>query len=268
VEFNRLRAPRKRAGQPRGEIVSTVEGFRIQVDPSDFAVGHTIARTGIYEPGVTRTVRELLSEGQTFVDVGANIGWFSLLAAMLVGKAGRVVAVEPNPWDVALLRPGPIENGFENIEVLNIAAASATGVAALETDGSNGRLIPIGGAPAQAFEASFVVPVHPLDAALEDAGVRQVHLVKLDVEGAEPLVLEGAAGTISTHKPALITEFYPLALQSSPWGSATGYLESLRHLGYSLSVIGPGAPLAGLDDERIISLTGDDGHVDLLALPT
>ena len=268
VEFSRRRGQGQRSGPGAGEIVTTAEGFRIHVDPSDFAVGHTLARTAVYEPEVTRELRQRLSRGQTFVDVGANIGWFSLLAASVVGPTGTVVAVEPNPWNVALLRQSAKENGFDNIEILNIAAAATSGAAALETDGSNGRLVPIDGPPLEAFEANFVVPVEPLDAALSAAGVSRVDLMKIDVEGAEPLVLEGAASTIAAHQPTLVTEFFPLALDTSPWGSASGYLATLRRLGYLLFVIGaPGAPVGGHDDDLIMSLSGTDGHVDLLALP-
>ena len=139
VEFARAHGRDHRPGRSPSEVVTACEGFRIHVDPTDFAVGHTIARTAIYEPEVSSVVRRVLRPGQTFVDIGANIGWFSLLAASLVGPAGKVVAVEPNPWNVALLGQSVKENGFDNIEILAVALAEEAGAVALETDGSNGQ---------------------------------------------------------------------------------------------------------------------------------
>lgn len=266
VEFVRRQASRPAGDSSTGEIVSTCEGFLIWVDPTDYAVGHTVARTGSYEPDVSAVLREVLTRGATFVDIGANIGWFSLLAASLVGPTGRVVAIEPNPRNVALLRQSAKDNGFENIDVAAVALGDRRGTAALETDGSNGRLIAIEGPPVHAVEASFVVATYPLDTVLTDVGVDHVDAMKIDVEGAEPLVLRGATRTISQSRPVLISEFYPLALDSSPWGNARRYLAMLRALGYQLSVIGSEDTQ---DDEAILSMTSTPapGHVDLLGRP-
>jgi FkbM family methyltransferase len=262
VEF--VHAHPQRREQPTTEIVTTCEGFRMHVDPRDYAVGHTIARTGSYEPAVSATLREVLGPGGTFVDAGANIGWFSMLGASLVGPSGRVIAVEPNPTNVGLLRDSAKENGFDNIDVLTVALAARPGSVALETDGSNGRVTPIDGPPVEPIMASFVVAARPLDDVLSDAGVTRVDAIKIDVEGAEPLVLKGAGGTITRHRPVLISEFYPLALDSSPWGNAQGYLAMLRAFGYRLSVIGSEGDH---DDETICSMASRTEHVDLLARP-
>jgi FkbM family methyltransferase len=262
VEF--VHAHPQRREQPTTEIVTTCEGFRMHVDPSDYAVGHTIARTGSYEPEVSAALREVLGPGGTFVDAGANIGWFSMLGASLVGPSGRVIAVEPNPINVGLLRDSAKDNGFDNIDVLTVALAARPGSVALETDGSNGRVTPIDGPPAEPIPASFVVAARPLDDVLSDAGVTRVDAIKIDVEGAEPLVLKGAGSTITRHRPVLISEFYPLALDSSPWGNALGYLAMLRAFGYRLSVIGSEGDH---DDETICSMASRTEHVDLLARP-
>ena len=242
VEFVRRQAERPAGEAFTGETVNACEGFLIRVDPADYAVGHTVARTGSYEPDVSATLRQLLPRGATFVDIGANIGWFSLLAASLVGPTGRVIAIEPNPRNVALLRQSAKDNGFDNIDVVAVALGERPGAAALETDGSNGRLIPVDGPPAQAVEASFVVATYPLDTVLHEVGAGRVDAIKIDVEGAEPLVLRGATRTISENRPLLVSEFYPLALDSSPWGNARRYLAMLRALGYQLSVIGQEEP--------------------------
>jgi FkbM family methyltransferase len=266
VEFARAHNLGRPADRRAHEVVEACEGFRIHVDPTDYAVGHTVARTRTYEPEVSATLRTVLGEGATFVDIGANIGWFSLLGASLVGAAGRVIAIEPNPRNVALLRRSAMDNGFDNIEVLAVALSEGPGAVALETDGSNGRIIPVDGPPPAPVEAEFVVASYPLDEVLASAGIGHVDVIKIDVEGAEPLVLRGGAATFTSSRPVLISEFFPLALDSSPWGSAQGYLNTLRAYGYRLSVIG----LEGdRDDSEIMALAGapDTDHVDLLARP-
>jgi FkbM family methyltransferase len=266
VEFARAHNLGRPGDRRAYEVVDACEGFRIHVDPTDYAVGHTLARTGSYEPDVSATLRAVLGQGATFVDIGANIGWFSLLGASLVGAGGRVVAIEPNPRNVALLRQSAKDNGFDNIEVMAVALSARPGAVALETDGSNGRIIPIDGPPATPVEAEFVVASYPLDDVLASAGVGRADVIKVDVEGAEPLVVQGGRSTFGTGPPVLISEFFPLALDSSPWGSARSYLSTLRSFGYRLSVIGHEGDL---DDAEILALAAAPGrdHVDLLARP-
>lgn len=270
VEFSRRHPDLYKAGST-AQMVSTAEGFRIYVDPTDYAVGHTIARTGVYEPDVTAVVRRDLEPGNTFVDIGANVGWFSLLGASLVGPGGRVVAVEPNPSNVALLTKSAGENGFANLEVLTVALSDRSSAVALETDGSNGRIVPIEGPPQSPVRASWVVAAQPLDELLATMALSRVDLVKLDVEGAEPLVLRGAASTLARYRPLIITEFFPRALDASPWGDAPGYLDMLRQLGYRLLVIGAGEGPArhGASDDLIMSLANQPGcdQLNLLAVP-
>jgi len=266
VEFLRAHGLSAERGPCPSEAVSTCLGFVLHVSPADFAVGHTVSLTGSYEPEVSDVVRSLLAPGATFVDVGANVGWFSMLAASLTGPEGKVLAFEPNPANTTLACRSAEDNGFANVEIFTVALADRPGVAALETDGSNGRVIPIEGPPPAAFRASYVVPMGTLDSYLAAHGVERVDVVKLDVEGAEPLVLEGARGTIERDRPTIVSEFYPLALESSGWASASSYLEQLRRHGYSLSVIGAGGPAE--TDADIISLTeGTRGQVDLLCRP-
>jgi FkbM family methyltransferase len=266
VEFARAHELGRPADRRAHEVIEACEGFRIHVDATDYAVGHTVARTGTYEPEVSATLRTVLGEGATFVDIGANIGWFSLLGASLVGAAGHVIAIEPNPRNVALLRQSAKDNGFDNIDVLAVALSERPGAVALETDGSNGRIIPVDGPPAAPVAAEFVVASYPLDEVLASAGIAHVDVIKIDVEGAEPLVLRGGTATVSSSRPVLISEFFPLALDSSPWGSAQGYLRTLRDFGYHLSVIGHEGDR---DDEEIFALAAAPGrdHVDLLAQP-
>ena len=147
VEFARARSAHEKGleGHPAvSQLVETSEGFRIHVDPTDYAVGHTIALDASYEPEVSATLRQVLGAGGTFVDAGANIGWFSLLGASLVGPTGHVVAIEPNPLVTSpCFARVPRTTASTTSMSWSVALSDAGGVVALETDGSNGRVIPV-----------------------------------------------------------------------------------------------------------------------------
>lgn len=268
VEFARLQAARGTGTVRARELSRTSQGFSMWVDPTDFAVGHTVAVTGDYEPEVCAAIRRLLVPGATFVDLGANIGWFSLLGASLVGPAGRVLAVEPNPHNVELLDASARHNGFSNVKAYCVALSESPGMVALETDGSNGRVVALEGPPARPVRAEFVVAAWPLDHLVADAGLGQVDVIKIDVEGAEPLALRGAVALLERDRPVIVTEFYPLALDLAPWGSAQGYLDMLRSAGYRLQVIGQEAA-GDRSDAEIFRAAGAPGrdHVDLVCTP-
>jgi|SRR5579875_473582 FkbM family methyltransferase len=265
VEFLRRYGLTPAGSSHPSEAVQTSLGFVLYVDPSDYAVGHTISLTRSYEPDVSSAVQSVLCRGATFVDIGANAGWFSMLAASVVGPTGKVLAVEPNPLNTELLVRSARGNGFENVEAFTVALADKAGMAALETDGSNGRVVPLDRPPQEPLRASYVVRSTTLDALASEAGVGRVDAMKLDVEGAEPLVLAGARGLVGRDRPVIVTEFYPAALDGAPWGSARGYLELLRGLGYRLAVIGPG--VVPDDDAAIISMAEQKGQLDLLCEP-
>ena len=255
-----------------------VQGFSIIVEPSDWAVGRTIASERDYEPEVSASVRALLDPSCVFVDVGANIGWYSLLAASLVGNSGRVLAIEPNLRNVALLNASRELNGFTAIEVFAGAAYDDEVWLALDTDASNGTVIPLGPVTgsAESVACSYVAPGATLDRLLDDRGLfDSVGLVKVDVEGSETRVLRGAAKLLDEVHPPIVFEWYPDALRKAGGVSPEAPLDLLREHGYSISAIGyrdrdsDGArDLSNSDIERLLASSGRD-LLDLLArVPT
>ncbi|MCL2393115.1 MAG: FkbM family methyltransferase [Acidimicrobiaceae bacterium] len=256
------------AASPLDQPVA-VEGFTIVVDPADWAVGATITATGRYEPEVTAVVRSLLRPGATFVDIGANIGWFSLLAASIVGPAGSVLAVEPNLRNCELLEGSKKQNGFSQIDVLPGAASDRQGWLALQTDASNGRVVPLGpvsGATA-AIPCSYVVPAFPLDQLLAERGLDQVDAIKVDVEGVETAVFAGAQRLLSDRRTSVVFEWYPDALRSTGGVAPEAPLRRLRDLGYAIEVIGAGGPDLSDRDVEAIRIASGRENLDLLARP-
>lgn len=199
----RLPAGRFRAFRLLARIPIAPFVDRVQAENGSFAyrcdLRHLIAReicvTGRYAPAETALVRASLAAGGTFVDVGANIGYFALLGASIVGPTGRVVALEPDPRMAAALRENVAMNALGRIDVVETAASDVTGTATLtgySVDGGNWGVSSLASTPpADAGAPSFTVTCAPLDSVLDVAGVDTVDLVKVDVEGAEPRVLRG-----------------------------------------------------------------------------
>ena len=87
-------------------VLVPLDGFQLYVRRNDYFIGAAIARDRSYEPHVTAAVRRMLRPGDTFLDIGANIGYFTLMGSSLVGSTGRVIALEPNPSNCARVCSG------------------------------------------------------------------------------------------------------------------------------------------------------------------
>lgn len=252
----------------RPELVE-LDPIKLYVSARDHAVSRALIHgTADYEPHVRKVLTSLLRPGDTFLDIGANIGYFSMLAAHLVGEQGRVISIEPNPENCLLIRSSLAANGFRHVEVHPYAAGTAPAMFALEVDGSNGRLVPLTGRPSMAM-LRFLVPVMPLDTLLADT--MRLDVIKIDIEGAEPMAFGGLQATLQRHKPAIISEFAPAMLRATSGVEPQAYLTLLANLGYSLAVItddGNTTPLP--NDYAAIAqtyFTTGRSHIDLLARP-
>jgi FkbM family methyltransferase len=164
-------------------------------DGADARLTPWIRSQGVWEADVMKLLARTLRPGGVFVDVGANVGFHTVLAAQLVGSAGKVFAVEPAPWTLELLRANIWRSGAD-VTVLPVAASDVSGKVrlAVEHDHRSG---------AQLSEESGLGPevdVAPLDELLPGVAV---DILKVDVEGAEPLVFRGAGGLLA-RSPGLL----------------------------------------------------------------
>src|SRR4249920_2286004 len=178
------------------------DGVRLFVDLSDHVIGLNIVR-GRYEADEVRYVRSILGPGDTAIDAGAHIGFFTMQMAAMVGAAGRVYAFEPFDGNADLLERSIRENTFDSRIVFQRAAVGAvTSTATLtfpvETLNTGGAyLLRPGTAPLPGNRTKDVPVV-----ALDDLPIRRpVRLIKMDVEGAEPLVMQGAARLLREDRP-------------------------------------------------------------------
>lgn len=250
-----------------------LDGFQMYIRKGDL-IGESIAYLRSYEPHVTRAIEQRLKPGGVFIDIGANIGYFSLLAATLVGPAGRVIAFEPNPQNCLLIRSSITSNAFSNIELHVNAVAEREQAFILEVDGSNGRILAAPdhhdtpGDQAAPFPHCYLVQAVVLDQLLHEIG--QVDLIKLDIEGAEPRALQGMTQLLRRYHPTIITELFPSMLMSTSGVEPEAYLNALRQHQYALFVIEPiGVSTDAQSNEQILEAMAQThgDHLDLLALP-
>jgi FkbM family methyltransferase len=168
---------------------------------------------GDHEPWVQGVLKARLRPGDCFYDVGAHTGFFSLIAARLVGEKGSVVAVEADPDNAALLRANAERNQMRQVRVLEAAAWSSSGQLAFEqasavSNRTEGRVAP----EAAASERTITV----LGVTLEDLSFREherpPQLIKIDVEGGEWEVLQGTQRLLAEARPALLCEVHDPAM--------------------------------------------------------
>lgn len=163
------------------------QGLFIKPGPSDpgYGAGHN-------ERAVQDAFTELLRHDQVVYDIGANMGFLSLLAARLVGAGGAVFAFEPVPANAQRLRDSARANGFGNVKVVEAALSDTPGQAVLAlAEHAGGAMLTRFGRPSDATDA-LTVTTTTLDALVYEYGWQAPDFVKLDVEGAEAAVLAGA----------------------------------------------------------------------------
>jgi FkbM family methyltransferase len=241
-------------------------GYGMYTSANDLHVGVHVREAKIYEPAVTSLFREHLRPGMRVIDVGANIGWFSCLAAHLVGRDGKVAAIEPGVLNAKQLLMSGLRNGWQHLEVLQVAASDRLETLVYSKQGSNGVVQ----APENVEEAlsGEIVFGITLDRVLGDG--ERWDLIKVDVEGYEHKVLRGASVILSRHHPVLVIEFSPLAIASVSALSGPAFLRSITEFGYSLSVISDAGQISCGDDVGKVLEVYEQAkvdHIDLLALP-
>ncbi len=146
------------------------------------------------EPSVLKTIRSLLKEGDIFVDAGANIGFYTVLAGKIVGSNGRVIAIEMMPETTCILKQHVSINHLTNVVIIEQALADEAGkeIAVKIPEGQHGQAsIMSSKAPGNA-----VVYVRTTTLAQVLSDIEEVALMKMDLEGAELLALEGAGDTL------------------------------------------------------------------------
>lgn len=173
-------------------VTTTIFGVEVAGNTKDFIQRH-LFYFGVWEPNLTEFLRKRLCVGDTFVDVGANIGYFALLASRLVGTEGKVIAIEASPSIFARLLDNLQRNKTTtNVHPINVAVSNRNGTVNIYQSSSSE--FNIGMTSIVESEGALIeceVPSRPLDSLLTPKDLANARVVKIDVEGAEWLVING-----------------------------------------------------------------------------
>ncbi len=204
-------------------------------DTDDEFISPSIRAEGIWEPAETRFFVATIRPGDFVVDIGANVGYYTLIASRLVGDHGRVLAIEPDPANATVLFRNLAENDVRNVRVFQGAASDHNGVERLYRAGTNQgdhRTYDSGdGRPSEQVAACR------LDDLVGDWSHR-VDFMKIDAQGAEAKILEGAAGTLRRNADhiTLVLEFWPFGLDQAG-SSAAQVLDLLAEYRFNMALI-------------------------------
>jgi FkbM family methyltransferase len=215
-----LRGPRRRRLRDRlaarvggSGVVARGAAAGLRIDAAGSNPGYAL---GISEPAVQAELARALRPGAVFFDVGANVGFFTLIAARLVGPSGCVVAFEPLGENVAALRRNLAANGVDNVRVVPRAL------------GRGAERLPLGGPPGEpdpALRARLSrepgaggepVDVAALDAVAAELALPAPDVVKIDVEGWEVEAIEGMTATLAAARPLLVVEVHDIPGERLP----------------------------------------------------
>lgn len=186
---------------PEAALTRLLDGHFIYVDPMDETVGAHLIAHGRWERWVGDVLFDLIAPGDHVVEVGANVGYYTLAMAARVGPNGSVTAIEANPRLARLVTRSVEFNGYAPIvTVIQKAASDGPGVAVFETSRRNA-----GGGHVHAYDdpfdgASETITVETV--ALDDLGLSQVDVLRIDAEGSEPAILRGAQAILA--RPSVI----------------------------------------------------------------
>jgi FkbM family methyltransferase len=211
-----LRARQEYLDEPKRTL-----GFKIFLDPEDMSdISALIATSGWPNLPVTCLMSAMLRPGMNVVDVGANLGFYTLLAANAVRESGRVWSFEPEPHNFQLLMKSIQANNFHNVEPVQTALSDAPGIEKL-------YLAPTSEPNAHTLSqdrgmGSLEIQSTSLDEFLQANGTGRVDLLKVHVFGDEPIVLRGSRRVLQASRPMVVTRF-----GSSRWNDDVSLLDDL-----------------------------------------
>ena len=230
--------------------ITIPEGI-IMLDQTDVAVSGALA-LGAFENTEADLFRKCLKPNLVIIDIGANIGYYAIIAGKGIGPRGKIFAYEPENRNFSFLKKNIEANKLANVIPLKIALSNEKGMSKLYLDEDNK------GRHSLAYEKNkecLVIETDTLDNSLEQFGSPAVDIIKIDIEGAEFLALGGMTETIRRNPNLIIfSEFYPRAIIKLG-GNPLAYLKKLVEFGFSLSDIDENA-------KRVVSITNIKQYIN------
>jgi FkbM family methyltransferase len=237
-------------------LTQLVDGHFIYVDPSDEQIAHHLIARGYWEDWIDKAIASLVRPGDRVVDVGANLGYYTLRIAGMIGPAGRLDAFEANPRLAEIVARSVGFNGYDDRVRLHKAAAGdrcgELSFSISRRQGGSGHI-----AEAAADEGSarqtITVPCVRLDDVIEGP----IDLLRMDAEGSEPLVLEGARTLLSRSPEIRICMEWANEMMSSR-RSVPDLIAWLRGQGFRFWLIATDGAFPELSDAELLALPLND----------
>jgi FkbM family methyltransferase len=211
------------------------DGFWMKLDPSQSVDRAMVTRGGVWEPALRELIRYCVRPGDVFIDIGAHKGWATCLAAQQVGKSGRVLSIDPDPRAFAALSENIKGNGFSQVSAYQLAIGQSDGVINLSLTRTLGNTSTFPNYIAACDVVQEIrVQCMTLDSLLSTFNMdgRDLPLIKIDAEGAEPLIWKGMQETLARFKPMVAMEVNYASLDAAGLELAE-FNQALENAGYS-----------------------------------
>jgi FkbM family methyltransferase len=211
------------------------DGFWMHLDPSQSVDREMVKRGGVWEPALREIIRCCARQGDVVIDIGAHKGWATCLMAQRVGKSGHVISVDPDPRAFAALLKNVMRNDFSQVSAHQVAIGESNGAVKLSLTGTLGNTSRFPNYIAQPDVVQEIEAVCvTLDSLMStfDMKGRDLPLIKIDAEGAEPLIWEGMQEVLKRYKPTVAMEINYASLEAAKLG-LTEFKQALVDVGYT-----------------------------------
>jgi len=223
---------------PKGIVLINIQGSKMYVNTQDMSFVPSLMVSGVYEKYETELFKKLVKPGMTVVDIGSNIGYYSLIAAKLAGNNGKVYAFEPEPNNYNLLVKNIKINNYANIIPIQKAVSNKRGNTKLFIDKINlgnpsfsKNNVPT---PKEGFaEVEAITLDEFFENVVKDS---KVDFIKMDTQGAEGLIVEGAGEVLKNNNLKIFMEFWPYGLKNIGTNPLKLLLK-LQNYGFKMKII-------------------------------
>jgi len=212
------------------QLIVDVNEYKLAVIPGDLGISSELIMFKTHEPLTTKLLSKELKKGMTCLDVGGNIGYYTLLESNIVGNDGKVIAIEPSPPNFKHLKKNLSIQDTKNVDAYNFAAGDVDGeVNFLVYRESNGSFTIPDGETTNLPGELIKVPAKRMDTFLNEINIEHVDFVRMDVEGYEHHIIEGMKNIIKNSKPMFQIEVHVTLLGKE---GTKRFLKEFQDYGY------------------------------------
>lgn len=210
-------------------LVDGVNGFSMIISSQDRGIGNELLYSHIHEPLATKLLPCMVKPGNIVLECGANIGYYTLLLSRLVGENGKVISVEPNPEVTKLLRINTELNTANNVDIYQAALGDKEEEVDFYIRGAS-NLSSMTAEDGE-YVAGQKVQMMMADTMIKQLDLPSIDLIRMDVEGYEVEILEGASNIIQRHFPRFLIEYHKEKIGIS---RAEDALMNMDDMGYNI----------------------------------